>query len=55
MAFSGPKVEEEFVNQKQDFIDEELGINQKKLAVLKDGLFDQLSLFNICCLIFVHF
>jgi U3 small nucleolar RNA-associated protein 14 len=37
MAFSGPNFEEEFMQYKDREIDVELGVDSKKMQVLKDG------------------
>ena len=38
MAFAGPNLEEEFKTAKKQQIDSELGIDDKKLAVLSQGI-----------------
>ncbi len=38
MAFSGPNYEEDFQQQKDQEISRELGINDKKMKVIKDGM-----------------
>jgi U3 small nucleolar RNA-associated protein 14 len=36
MAFAGPNVEDDFTAYKQGLVDDELGISEKKLQVVKD-------------------
>ena len=39
MAFAGPNLEEEYQAAKKQQIDNELGIDDKKLQVLSQGIF----------------